>query len=220
MILTILIVVGFKHSSKITQAYGVTVCTVMNLTTILYIAVLRYHWRLAWWKIAPMFLFLIIDLLFLGAVSSKIPNGGWVALLIGFCLLALMLIWHYGEKELKRIVKSTLQTFDKSALNETLQGNNDQKTVDDKSSLPYTRSITFKDYIMKEEDDIKNSESRDSSVVEIDTNLKSYFSSNQLLPDGALVFKSNFIDNVETSRDGCFFKSIQNRDPNSLSTIC
>ena len=42
--------------------------------------------------------FILIDSAVLGANLLKVPQGGWVPLLIGECLLAVMLTWRRGAK--------------------------------------------------------------------------------------------------------------------------
>ncbi|CAF3836681.1 unnamed protein product [Rotaria magnacalcarata] len=71
MILTIIVTVGFQTGSNITNAYGFTVCSEMIVTTILYI------------------IFLVIDSYTRASNATKIPAGGWVAIVIGVTFLYL-----------------------------------------------------------------------------------------------------------------------------------
>ncbi|PRP80775.1 hypothetical protein PROFUN_11515 [Planoprotostelium fungivorum] len=102
LILTIAIVLGFKHSVNITQAYGVTVCTVMLLTSLAFILVMRYSWKFPLWRVLPFCFFLLLDGLFIVAVYTKVPNGGWVSLMIGAIISVLLLSWMAGQRSLHR----------------------------------------------------------------------------------------------------------------------
>ena len=105
MILTIVVTAGFQTSSSITNAYGVTVCSVMILTTILYMCVMRFTWHKKIYLILPFGLFLIIDSFTLAANSIKVPNGGWVAIVIGTCFSILSFSWYFGQMQLRRFLK-------------------------------------------------------------------------------------------------------------------
>jgi len=153
MILTVLVIVGFGQSSSITQAYGFTVCSVMCLTTVLYTMVMRYTWNYPWWKISPFFFFLIVDSFFLASNAAKIPNGGWVSVMFGFFFSCIMLIWYYGEKELKKSVSLALQNFNIQALKKNLKeelGVEENEEGQEDISGANIKSINFKSITMRE----------------------------------------------------------------------
>jgi len=106
----ILLVVIFKSSSNLAEAYGLAVATDMACTTILFAAVMRRHrgWRL--WLLVPFLaFFLAIDLLFLGANVLKIPSGGWLTLGMGATLFIVMMTWMRGRRVLaERFHRQTL----------------------------------------------------------------------------------------------------------------
>lgn len=54
---------------------GVTVCSVMLITTILYMCVLRYVWNHHWLLVTLFGVFLLIDLYFLAANAVKFFEG-------------------------------------------------------------------------------------------------------------------------------------------------
>jgi len=102
MILTIAVVLGFQTSSDISNAYGVTICSMMVMTTILFMVVMRYVWEYPLWKVLPFGLFfLIVDFSFLASVYFKIPNGGYVAIINAAVFAIPMLVWYIGEQQLK-----------------------------------------------------------------------------------------------------------------------
>ncbi|CAF0977134.1 unnamed protein product [Didymodactylos carnosus] len=110
MILTIIVTVGFRTSARITNAYGVTVCSVMIITTVLFICVLKWTWQKSIWFILPFSLFLIIDLYTWAALSLKIPTGGWVAILIAVLFSLLGFCWYYGQLRLRHFLHHHSQT--------------------------------------------------------------------------------------------------------------
>jgi potassium uptake protein len=105
MILTIIVTVGFQTGSNITNAYGVTVCSVMIITTVLYMCVMYFTWHKKIYLILPFGLFLIMDSFTWAANSIKIPNGGWVAIVIGTCFSILSFSWYFGQLQLHRFLK-------------------------------------------------------------------------------------------------------------------
>ena len=98
MVATMLLVVGFGSSSKLAAAYGIAVTGNMVMTTLLASVVFIEVWR--WGKLKTgllVSLFLVIDLSFFSASLLKIPDGGWVPLLIGIIIFTLMLTWKTGR---------------------------------------------------------------------------------------------------------------------------
>ncbi len=115
MIAAIGLVLVFQTSTNLAVAYGVAVNSTMAITTVLAFNVARERggWSLA---AASAFLvgFLAIDLAFLGSNALKIPDGGWLPLVIGLGLFIVMTTWTRGSQLLaERIEESTmaLDTF-------------------------------------------------------------------------------------------------------------
>ncbi|MBL8772355.1 MAG: potassium transporter Kup [Phenylobacterium sp.] len=95
----VFLVAVFKTSSSLSAAYGLAVSGTMAVTTALAFVVLRNgrRWPLAA-CVAVMGPLLAIDLVFLGANALKVFHGGYVPLVIGAALLALMLTWVRGSE--------------------------------------------------------------------------------------------------------------------------
>jgi KUP system potassium uptake protein len=91
----------FKSSSRLTNAYGLTVCCDSVITTILYLNVLKYVWRKSLILIILFSLFLLIDLLFWSSNVIKFIDGAWIAILISFIFFCIGFSWHFGEMKLK-----------------------------------------------------------------------------------------------------------------------
>lgn len=98
MIAVMVLVVSFQSSGNLAAAYGIAVTGNMIMTTLLASVVFIEIWR--WSKLKTgllVALFLTVDFAFFSASLLKIPDGGWVPLLIGICLFTLMLTWKSGR---------------------------------------------------------------------------------------------------------------------------
>jgi KUP system potassium uptake protein len=96
---TLMLVVLFRSSNGLASAYGVAVAGTMLVDGLMAYIVIWRVWK--WSLLAAMALmapFILIDFAFLGANLLKIPQGGWVPLLIGGCLFTVMLTWRRGAK--------------------------------------------------------------------------------------------------------------------------
>ena len=109
--LTLAVTIGFQTSDRITDAYGVTVCSVMVITTILYMMVMRFTWLKPIWLVILFGIFLIIDLYTFAAIcTTKIDSGGWVAIIIAFSLFIFSFSWYYGNIRLKYYLSEHCKT--------------------------------------------------------------------------------------------------------------
>jgi KUP system potassium uptake protein len=103
MLVTIAVVLGFRSSSGLAGAYGVAVTSTMVITTLLLHVVSREVWG---WSVLRATLmaagFLVIDLAFFAANLVKIPQGGWLPLLIAAGIYSLMSTWKRGREILSK----------------------------------------------------------------------------------------------------------------------
>ncbi len=107
MIAVMALVIGFRSSGNLAAAYGIAVTGDMVITTLLAAVVFREVWHWSKLKTGLLIgLFLIIDLAFFGANVLKIPDGGWVPLVIGLIIFVLMLTWKSGRTLLMKKIKS------------------------------------------------------------------------------------------------------------------
>ena len=99
MIGVLALVVIFRNSDNLADAYGLAVTGTMLVTTILAYQVARHMWNwsrpIAWLVIAPM---ACLDSVFLFANGLKIASGGWLPLTMGSILVALMVTWTKGTQ--------------------------------------------------------------------------------------------------------------------------
>jgi KUP system potassium uptake protein len=97
----IALVAGFRNSSNLAAAYGIAVTGTMAITTVLALVVAHRQWN--WHPALCLALgtgMMVIDLGFLGANLLKVPEGGWVPLVIGVLAFAVMTTWRRGRAAL------------------------------------------------------------------------------------------------------------------------
>jgi KUP system potassium uptake protein len=107
----ILLVVVFKSSSNLASAYGVAVNTSMIVDSVLALIFFWYSKTLArWWAIPALIFILGIEIVFFAANALKIPNGGYMPILMGATIILLMVTWMRGRSLLaKKLVKESIE---------------------------------------------------------------------------------------------------------------
>jgi KUP system potassium uptake protein len=94
----IALVLGFQASSRLASAYGIAVSGTMALTSLVFFEVARKRWKWPWyWAALVLVAFLSLDLPFLFANLLKIPDGGYVPLLVAATLIVVMRVWKRGQ---------------------------------------------------------------------------------------------------------------------------
>ncbi|XP_050369448.1 probable potassium transporter 13 [Argentina anserina] len=97
MVLCLAVVIGFRDTAMIGNAYGLAAVTVMLITTCLMFFIISTVWKQ---NILVAFLFVMIfgspELLYVSACLSKVHKGGWLPLLFALIMVSLMSIWNYG----------------------------------------------------------------------------------------------------------------------------
>ena len=97
------LVVMFRSSSSLASAYGLAVSGTMLIDGLMASLVIWKVWRWALLAtLALMIPFVSIDLAFFAANLLKVPQGGWVPLLIGSVLMFIMITWFQGTRILAR----------------------------------------------------------------------------------------------------------------------
>ena len=94
----ITLVLVFRESSKLANAFGLAVSGTMLATAIAYYAVARRTW--GWPRsraLAVLILFLGFDIPFVTANSMKFFEGGFVPVAVGSAFFAVMVIWRRGR---------------------------------------------------------------------------------------------------------------------------
>jgi KUP system potassium uptake protein len=94
----ILLVLGFRTSSNLANAYGIAVAATMVIECCLAMVVARRLWK---WNPLLVALvigsMLVVDLTFLASNATKILSGGWFPLVIGSSVFTLLMTWKRGR---------------------------------------------------------------------------------------------------------------------------
>ena len=107
-----LFVLVFGSSSRLAAAYGVAVTATMLLTTLLFFVLLDRAWKIGTGKaLALCGGFLLIELAFFGANVAKLFHGGWIPLILGAFLYALMVTWKQGRRIVVAQLRRSLTTL-------------------------------------------------------------------------------------------------------------
>lgn len=109
----IFLVVNFKTSSALANAYAFAISATMLMTTLAfgYIAADKLKWnKKVLYLLIP--LLLAIDISFFLATVTKILKGAWVPLLIGIAITYVMWVWRKGQSALESALRSQAMSWD------------------------------------------------------------------------------------------------------------
>jgi KUP system potassium uptake protein len=110
MLSVVLVVLGFKTSSALAAAYCISITGVMVITIILAFQVFRKIWKWSPLKSYAICLpLLIIDVLLFTSNLHKIPEGGWLTLLVAFAIFLIMITWIDGSRFLFKQISNATQ---------------------------------------------------------------------------------------------------------------
>lgn len=119
MVCVIALVLTFKSSSNLAAAYGIAVTGAMTIDTILLGVVVFSLWRWnRWVGFGLLGVFLAVDVAYFSANLTKVPDGGWVPLVIGLVIFTLLTTWSRGRQLMqKKLLESAMpiEVFIKSA---------------------------------------------------------------------------------------------------------
>ena len=97
----VMLALAFQTSSALAAAYGIAVSGTMVVTTALAYLMLQKVWGWPMWVSALALLpILLIELAFFAANAAKVPDGGYVPLLLGLAVVVIMWTWSRGTREL------------------------------------------------------------------------------------------------------------------------
>ncbi len=95
----LLLVFAFRSSASLASAYGIAVTGTFLCTTLL--AAVTFHRQFHWSRARAAAVFVplsALDAAFFTANLAKVPDGGWVPLVFGLFLLAVMTSWQRGRE--------------------------------------------------------------------------------------------------------------------------
>jgi KUP system potassium uptake protein len=103
MIGCLAVVLGFRSSDALGNAYGLAVIGTMTVTSLVFFVVTRRVWHWSLWTAVPLAAaFLVFDCAFLVANLAKILQGAWVPLVIGGFVFTLLTLWTVGRARYRR----------------------------------------------------------------------------------------------------------------------
>lgn len=95
---SILLVLTFRSSDALASAYGIAVTGTFMCTSTLATVVFKRYFQWPTWRVATVFgCFFLLDGTFFTANALKIPDGGWVPVLLGLVLILMMITWKKGR---------------------------------------------------------------------------------------------------------------------------
>ena len=95
----LILVFAFRSSDALASAYGIAVTGTFLCTCVL--ATVAFRRQFGWPRVAALGVFgffFAVDFVFFAANALKIPEGGWVPLLLGLALMAMMTSWNRGRE--------------------------------------------------------------------------------------------------------------------------
>lgn len=101
MVACVALVFLFRTSSNLAAAYGIAVTMTMVITTLLLHSLMVGRW--GWNRLVAgivTLVFLVVDVAFFSANVLKIAAGGWVPILVGGLIFAVMTTWNAGRRAL------------------------------------------------------------------------------------------------------------------------
>ncbi len=105
----IALVLGFRSSDGLASAYGIAVTLTMIATTLLLYFAAQRVWKWSTARAAALCVpFLLLELGFLAANSTKIAEGGWLPLAIGAVVFLMMTTWKKGRHLVRKSFPETL----------------------------------------------------------------------------------------------------------------
>lgn len=102
---SIALVILFETSAALAGAYAFCIAGVMLTTTTALFWISRERWGWKPWLTVPVLsVFLLFDIAFVVATSTKIPHGAWLPILVGFVVASIMWIWRKGRIQMDTVL--------------------------------------------------------------------------------------------------------------------
>ena len=94
----VILILAFRSSDALGAAYGIAVTGTFMCTCVLAMVVFARRFGWSWWASGAVFgAFFVIDTVFFAANALKLPQGGWVPLMLAVVLAVLMTTWKRGR---------------------------------------------------------------------------------------------------------------------------
>ena len=99
LVMVLLLVLGFRESTRLASAYGISVVGTMLITTLMLAFLVFKVWR--WNRVlagGTIALFAAVDGIYFASNIAKIPDGGWFPLAVAGVLFTLLTTWATGRR--------------------------------------------------------------------------------------------------------------------------
>lgn len=119
LVMVLVLVLGFRESTRLASAYGISVVGTMLITTVMlgFLVFRVWKWN-RWLASLTIGAFLLVDLIYFASNITKIPDGGWFPLVVAGALFTVLTTWATGRKLMRERMEETampLAAFVKSA---------------------------------------------------------------------------------------------------------
>ncbi|MEQ1499104.1 MAG: potassium transporter Kup [Novosphingobium sp.] len=119
LVMVLVLVLGFRESTRLASAYGISVVGTMLITTIMLAVLVIKVWNWNRWLAGLMIsIFLLVDGVYFASNVTKIPDGGWFPLVVAAMLFTVLTTWATGRRLMRERMDETampLDVFVKSA---------------------------------------------------------------------------------------------------------
>jgi KUP system potassium uptake protein len=121
LVMVLVLVLTFGQSSNLAAAYGIAVTGTMLITTCMISILIFRVWKWPKWVgVGVVGMFLLIDIAYFLSNLTKVPDGGWFPLLVGFVIFTILTTWAKGRRlMIERMVEAAMpiKVFIASAAN-------------------------------------------------------------------------------------------------------
>ncbi|MEA3010986.1 MAG: system potassium uptake protein [Sphingomonadales bacterium] len=103
LVMVLLLVLGFRESTRLASAYGIAVSGTMIITTFMLAALIVHVWK--WNRLLAALtlgLFAIVDGAFFASNVAKVADGGWFPLLVAAMIFTLLTTWAAGRRLMRQ----------------------------------------------------------------------------------------------------------------------
>lgn len=119
LVMVLVLVLGFRESTRLASAYGISVIGTMLITTVMLAFLVFRVWKWNRWLAGlTIGAFLTVDVTYFASNITKIPDGGWFPLLVAGLLFTVLTTWATGRKLMRERLEESampLKTFIASA---------------------------------------------------------------------------------------------------------
>lgn len=103
LVMVVLLVLGFRQSSNLAAAYGISVSGTMIITTLMLAVLIFRVWK---WNrflaVLTIGVFALVDGVFFLSNMAKVADGGWFPLAIAAVIFTLLTTWATGRKLMRQ----------------------------------------------------------------------------------------------------------------------